>query len=171
MARVRTPTPVKTANHVVEHKSASSPKQRYTVLPAWLIDSGCSAHMTPNLEDLIQDREKTKTVVEVATGVFVKASVQGTVKILITDIYSGKECFVYLNNVLHVPGLTKRLLSVRQWNVSGGDIFFKTDHYVFTVYDSITGKSDKVLHQSAVCRHLKRTAFAINTTSCTVQNA
>ena len=80
----------------------------------WLIDSGCSNHMTSYLEDLIADHEEVDCVVEVATGVLVPATTQGTAKIKITDVVTGDKCIVMLHNVLYVPGLTKRLLSVRQ---------------------------------------------------------
>ena len=70
--------------------------------------------MTPYYEDIIGDHEQVDHSVEVATGVLVNAPIQGTVKILVEDIYTNDKVFVLIHNVLYVPGLNKRLLSVRQ---------------------------------------------------------
>ena len=42
-------------------------------LSEWLIDSGCSNHMTPFEDDLITDIGSSKSLVEVANGNIVKA--------------------------------------------------------------------------------------------------
>jgi hypothetical protein len=42
---------------------------------------------------------------------------------------------VQLNNVLYVPGLTKRLISVHEWNSSGGQIYHMTDRTRTEIYD------------------------------------
>ena len=78
--------------------------------------------MTPFFEDLIGNVTDTEAIVEVANGILTEAPKQGTVKIKIEDINDGRTCDVLLHNVLYVPGLSRRLLSVRQWNVTGGNI-------------------------------------------------
>ena len=70
----------------------------------------------------------------------VPANTQGTAKIKIADVVTGDECIVMLHNVLYVPGLTKRLLSVRQWNMTGGDINFGFEHCHLTVCDTENDK-------------------------------
>ena len=40
----------------------------------WLIDSGCSNHMTPFKEDLIRDVSKSQAIIEVANGNLVKST-------------------------------------------------------------------------------------------------
>ena len=52
--------------------------QQYSELSEWLINSGCSNHMTPFTEDLITDVSKSKSLVEVANGTIVKAPKKGT---------------------------------------------------------------------------------------------
>ena len=112
----------------------------YSEITDWLVDSGCSISMTPFLEDLVSDVTKAAAVVEVATGVLTQAPLQGTVKIHIQDIYTHDECYVLLEDVLYVPGLSKRLLSVRQWNTTGGDVLFDIDHCILSIMDSATNE-------------------------------
>ena len=108
----------------------------YSEMTDWLIDSGCSISMTPFIEDIVADKSKSDAVVEVATGVLTPAPLQGTVKIHIQDIYTYEECFVFLHDVLYVPGISRRLISVRQWNTTGGDVLFEMDHCVLSVLDA-----------------------------------
>ena len=90
----------------------------------WLIDSGCSNHMTTFLDDIVNTPEPTDTVVEVANGHIVQATVTGTIHLQVMDINTHQVFDVYLENVLHVPGLSRRLFSVTQWTSSGGHISF-----------------------------------------------
>ena len=123
------------AYHTIVHHNDPSP---YTHITDWLIDSGCSISMTPHATDLICNKKKSKSTVEVATGVLTRAPIEGTVKIKLTDVRNGNECFVLLHNVLYVPGLNKRLMSVRQWNVTGGNVLFELDHCILTVCNQDT---------------------------------
>ena len=91
--------------------------------------------MTPHKEDLICDLTDSTCVVEVATGVLTRAPKIGTAKIRIDDISTGDCCYVLVHNVLYVPGLNKRLLSVRQWNLNGGNILFELEHCLISFYD------------------------------------
>ena len=63
---------------------------------------------------------------------------QGTVKIHIVDILNGNECFILMHDVLFVPEISRRLLSVRQWNITGGDVTFDINHCVLTVCNHTT---------------------------------
>ena len=72
----------------------------------WLIDSGCSNHMTPFLDDIVNTPEPTDTVMEVANGHIVQATVTGTAHLQVMDINTHQVFNVYLENVLHVPGLS-----------------------------------------------------------------
>ena len=129
--------------HTVVQSDESNPNHLYSNITVWLIDSGCSNHMTPYLTDFIGDQQRASCSVEVATGVLTQAPLQGTVKIKLQDIYSGKWCYVLLHNVLYVPGLTRRLISVRQWNVTGGDVSFEMDHCTLTVCDATSGECEQ----------------------------
>ena len=88
----------------------------------WLIDSGCSNHMTPYENDLIHDISSSRSLVEVANGNIVKAPKRGTVAICITDVKTMKIQNIHLESVLYVPGLGRRLFSVPQWTDSGGSM-------------------------------------------------
>jgi hypothetical protein len=64
-------------------------------------------------------------MVETANGGLTK---KGTVKIKIVDMFQpSKSRTVYLNDVLYVPDLNRRLLSVSEWNQCGGEISFLHD--------------------------------------------
>ena len=85
--------------------------QHHTEISQWLIDSGCSNHMTPHPEDLIMDISSTKSLVEVANGNIVKAPKKGTAKIKITDIKTNNTYSILLEDVLLVPGASSVLPS------------------------------------------------------------
>ena len=74
--------------------------------------------MTPYPEDLILDITPSKSLVEVANGNIVKAPKKGTVKIKIVDVYDQSTYDILLEDVLLVPGLSRRLFSVTQWTQS-----------------------------------------------------
>ena len=100
--------------------------------------------MKPYLHDIIGDSQRSECTVKVATGVLVQAPLQGTVKVFIQDIYNPKKrTFVLMHNVLYVPELNKRLISVRQWKMTGGDVSFELDHCVMSVHDPLTDKTTK----------------------------
>ena len=89
-----------------------------------LIDSGCSTHMTPFAQDLLMDHESTEAVVEVANGNIVKAAKRGTALVRIVDVDTQNAYDIYLEGVLHVPGISRRLFSVTCWTQCGGSISF-----------------------------------------------
>ena len=129
------------AYHTVVQPHESNPEHSSTPIVQWLIDSGCSNHMTPYAEDFIGDMQPSACTVEVATGVIVGAPFEGTVKVELNDIYNQDHtCFVLMHNVLYVPGLNQRLISVRQWNATGGNVHFEMEHCILTVCDAITGE-------------------------------
>ena len=111
-----------TCHTLVNLNEQPGEEEPVTYITEWLIDSGASEHFTPYFTDFIGPTRMSKCNVEVATGVLVPGKSVGTVKIRITDIKTHETCYVLLNNVIHVPGLNRRLISVHQWNLSGGNI-------------------------------------------------
>jgi hypothetical protein len=92
----------------------------YTLLRDWLIDSGALSHMTNNEADLALNREESNAVVQVANGVLIRAELRGTVRVRIQDLnHPHISCNMLIHDVLYVPGLSRRLLSVDQWNAGG----------------------------------------------------
>jgi hypothetical protein len=121
------------AHHAVQHRHNSLVT---TPIASWLVDSGCSAHMTPNIDGLVEDIEPYDTIVETANGGQVKCHMRGTAQILIQDIFDqNKRLVVLVEHVLHVPGLNRRLLSVREWNHSGGSVTFLADRCRLKIVD------------------------------------
>ena len=94
--------------------------------------------MTPFLDDIVQDSEPSEAVIEVANGNMVKATVSGTVHLRVIDIEDNTPYDVFIENVLHVPGLSRRLFSVTQWTNSGGSISFKDDNCILSYSDDCT---------------------------------
>ena len=109
--------------------------EAHTVITDWLIDSGCSAPMTPHREDFVGHLMEFISAVEVAINTLISCYFQVTVSIKITDVNTFDEYIVNLDNVLYVPDLSKILLSVRHWNSTGGYIMLKMYHFILTVCD------------------------------------
>ena len=99
-------------------------KTKLSLMSQWLIDSGCSNRMTPYKDDLVTKVERSDSLVEVENGTLVPAPHEGSTRIHIVDIDGTKSHNIILNNMLHVPGLSRRLFSVTQWTQSGGSIGF-----------------------------------------------
>jgi hypothetical protein len=60
---------------------------------------------------------------------------RGKVDVLINDTYRpDNSIIVTLNNVLYVQGLTRRLLSVHEWNACGGWITLHSNRAILDVY-------------------------------------
>ena len=107
--------------NMVLHKRGNAGRRTdttYTEIPLandlanWVMDSGCTCHMTPFKEDFIPGTECTENrVVEVADGFTVPAVLSGTIEIGVhNDV--GEYIKLKLENVLHVPPLARRLFSL-----------------------------------------------------------
>ena len=92
MAKVLTTLPQQHAFPVTHHNKM----EQTSLLSQWLIDSGCSTHMTPFVEDLVKDHESTSAAVEVANGNIIQATTIGTVSIRVVDIKTKKVYNIYL---------------------------------------------------------------------------
>ena len=138
MAQVLTTLPQQYAFPVTHHNKM----EQTSLLSQWLIDSGCSTHMTPFVEDLVKDHESTSAAVEVANGNIIQATTIGTVSIRVVDIKTKKVYNIYLQGVLYVPGSSRRLFSVTQWTKSGGMISFHGEKCRFS-YRNLENPSDR----------------------------
>jgi len=97
----------------------------------WVIDSGCTNHMTKqagvflegNYKRLISDERQMRT----AIGELVSAAGIGTVRIRIWSSSQGSQ-MILLQEVLYIPGTSStNLISVSQPTVKGINILFKRD--------------------------------------------
>ena len=87
-------------------KSNDDISQQFSELSEWLIDSGCSNHMTPFADNLISDITKSKSLVEVANGNIVEVPKKGTALIRIVDVQTNKTFYMLLEDILYIPGLS-----------------------------------------------------------------
>ncbi|CAL8112637.1 unnamed protein product [Prunus armeniaca] len=72
----------------------------------WYVDSGCSNHMTGNLELLVDVRTNVAGKVQMPTGTLVSVAGIGSLRI---DTAKGRK---YIRDVMYLPGLKENLLSV-----------------------------------------------------------
>ncbi|KAI5334921.1 hypothetical protein L3X38_025054 [Prunus dulcis] len=79
----------------------------------WYIDSGCSNHMTGNLELLVDVRTNVAGRVQMPTGALVSVAGIGSLSI---DTAKGRK---YIREVMYLPGLKENLLSVGQMDEHG----------------------------------------------------
>ena len=115
------------AQYIHDEDDYPSVPTKFLLISQWLIDSGCSNHMTPFKDDLIMDIERSRALVQVANGTVVKAPLNGTALFRFTDIETHQYTDILVENVLYVPGLSRRLFSVTQWTSSGGELSFNGD--------------------------------------------
>ena len=81
-------------------------------LTNWILDSGATCHMTPEVTDFIPGSlEDTDKFIEVADGHHVTAKQKGSVCIQMFDD-NGKNFVATLYNVLLAPDLCDRLFSI-----------------------------------------------------------
>lgn len=80
-------------------------------LAGWLIDSGATSHMTPHLNDLVEYKD-LDTSIEVTIADGKQMRVKGTRTVKLTGL-DGRR--IRMVDVLYIPGLDRRLLSVGSW--------------------------------------------------------
>ena len=90
---------------------------------AWLMDSGSTGHMVGSVNG-IYDFKSTLGKVNVANGARMTSIGVGKLDVTTTG-HDGKELKVSLSNVLVVPGLSYKLLSVKRITASGGAVQFE----------------------------------------------
>ncbi|CAL8114291.1 unnamed protein product [Prunus armeniaca] len=84
----------------------------------WYIDSGCSNHMTGNVELLVDVRTKIAGKVQMPTGDLVNIAGMGS---LVIDTNKGRK---YVREVMYQPALKENLLSVGQMDEHGYFLVF-----------------------------------------------
>ena len=103
-----------------------------TDTPPWLMDSGATDHLTSHLERLqFHDRYGGKDQVHVANGAGLSISHIGHSSLAGSSLQ--------LKNILHVPHISKNLLSVYRL-VSDNDVFVEFHRTFFCVKDKATRK-------------------------------
>ena len=93
-------------------------------LTNWILDSGATCHMTPEVSDFILGTlEDTDKYIEVADGHHVTAKQKGQVQIKMCDD-NGNPFIATLHNVLLEPELCDRLFSIITLMNSGHTCLF-----------------------------------------------
>ncbi len=84
----------------------------------YLLDSGATQHMTPRRADLFDEVEGQNLGVEVADGHVIKCSITGKIQLNMLDD-NGNKFNAVLNNVMYVPGLSRRIFSITRFAKHG----------------------------------------------------
>ena len=120
-------------------------------LTNWILDSGATCHMTPEVTYFIPGSlEDTDKFIEVADRHHVAAKQKGSVRIQICDD-NGKTFVANLYNVLLAPDLCDRLFSIITLMNDGHTCLFHKGF--FTVYFGAKEDSAVTLPHSAVIKH------------------
>ena len=91
---------------------------------SWVMDSGCSHHMTPMHDSYISYSPYiTLQTVQLANKFHINAVGEGTV--LISTVVDGITCCIQVEDVIHAPELSNSLLSVKVLNRRGFEVLFK----------------------------------------------
>ena len=92
---------------------------------AWWLDSACSRHMTYEKSDFetLEIRETSIDVV-LADNTVVKAVGSGNIRAILEDA-NGRQVQMEFKDVLYVPKLKKRLISIPQMTERGAELTFK----------------------------------------------
>ncbi|OWY92235.1 Integrase, catalytic core protein, partial [Phytophthora megakarya] len=92
----------------------------------WLIDSGATAHMTPHRDDLFEYSAMSKDMyVTIADGKKIRVAGTGSVRLTGIDAKS-----IRMVEVLYIPGLDRRLLSVGKLAERGMSVEFQRNSCV-----------------------------------------
>ncbi|XP_068338928.1 uncharacterized protein [Pyrus communis] len=103
-----------TGNLFYANNTVTEPK----VNGKWYIDSGCSNHMTGNVDLLVEVRTNVAGKVQMPTGDLVNVAGMGS---LVIDTNKGRK---YVREVMYLPGLKENLLSVGQMDEHGYFLVF-----------------------------------------------
>uniref|UniRef100_A0ACD5TNX4 Uncharacterized protein n=1 Tax=Avena sativa TaxID=4498 RepID=A0ACD5TNX4_AVESA len=107
----------------------------YSVDPHWYMDSGATDHLTSDLDRLsVHERYGGKDKVQVANGAGLNISHVGH-----STISGSSSKPLYLRNILHVPHISRNLLSTHRL-VSDNNAFAEFHPHVFYLKDQTTKK-------------------------------
>lgn len=87
----------------------------------WYVDSGGSAHMTPDDSILVDVKKSAVAEIKTASNAIVKVKCMGN------SILNVNNQTIQVNDILHVPGLSANLLSVSKIVSQGNRVVFDAD--------------------------------------------
>jgi histone deacetylase 1/2 len=101
----------------------------YPVDPAWYVDTSATDHFTNNLAKLsIQEPYQGKDQVQIANGAGMR------IKHIGHSIIPSSSHPLHLKNILHIPSITRNLLSVKKFT-HDNNVFFEFHPWYFLVND------------------------------------
>ena len=101
----------------------------------WWLDSGASCHMTGDKNDFISYQKETPGVVTLADKSQIASVGVGDVKAEIFSGVDGATIPVMFKNVLYVPGLKRRLLSIAAFTETGATVIFRGELCTIVIND------------------------------------
>ncbi|GJR05475.1 retrovirus-related pol polyprotein from transposon TNT 1-94 [Tanacetum coccineum] len=104
-----------------EHLFMASHLDKHSDSLTWLMDSGCTSHMTPEKSFFISLDTKDNPRVKLGDGRYTRAKGRGTI------VINTKKGTKYISRVLYVPELDQSMLSVPQMIKNGYGVNFKND--------------------------------------------
>ena len=110
------------AGRKLKHSSVLTSTPHKHDLSNWVMDSGCTCHMTPFKSDFLHHTlVHENKIVEVADGNSIPATLSGTINL---HVYTAKheKLLLTLQNVLFVPTLSRRLFSLMSLIEQGHDV-------------------------------------------------
>ncbi|CDF39893.1 unnamed protein product [Chondrus crispus] len=116
--------------------STSTPEKRAANARSWLVDSGCSAHITFDRSLFVTYEQMQSGSVEMGTKARANVAGRGEVELMLNVNGSPHPC--KLSNVLHVPDFGYSLLSVTQMVSKGLQVSFENEKYRVTTGPTVT---------------------------------
>ncbi|KAG7543596.1 Zinc finger CCHC-type [Arabidopsis thaliana x Arabidopsis arenosa] len=127
----------------------------------WLIDSGCTNHMTPNDNLFIKINKNIKVPIRIGNGAVLMSKGKGDVEVMT------KKGRKVIRNVFLVPEITKNLLSVSQMIKNGYEVVFKQSSCI--IHDQ-AGKKIAEVEMIKNSFHLKLSSIEETTMLAQSQN-
>lgn len=122
-----------------EHLFMASHVEESSKSQSWLMDSGCTSHMTNDPSFFTNLDTSVNPKVKLPNGYFARAKGRGTIAV------NTKQGTKYISNVLYVPELVQNMLSVTQMMKYGYGVNFKNFHCLITdEFDSEIATLDMV---------------------------
>ncbi|CDF39892.1 unnamed protein product [Chondrus crispus] len=122
--------------------TALKPKNRAANARSWLVDSGCSAHITFDRSLFVTYEQMQSGSVEMGTKARANVAGRGEVELMLNVNGSPHPC--KLSNVLHVPDFGYSLLSVTQMVSKGLQVSFENEKYRVTTGPTVVATASQV---------------------------
>lgn len=135
-ARLNEAKVVDSKTKMIEVKAAKQEEKVSGETNVWLIDSGCTNHMTPYEKLFVKIDTNIKVPIRVGNGAIMISTGKGDIEVMT------KKGIRIIKDVLLVPSLGKNLLSIPQMIANGYQVTFKGS--TCTIFDRLKRKIGEV---------------------------